>query len=465
MTMINKLLISSLFAVCTMFIYAIAAPSYAQAKDIYVATTGNDNNAGTSAAPYQTIQRAFNVVNAGDRIVIRNGTYAKAELSRAGTSSAWITVEAENPGQAKIVNPTAANVGGGIYVYSSSAFTIFKGLDISGGQHAFSLEEGVNDIKFIGNNFHDIGKICTDTHFGQTGIYMEAVQNITIEGNIFNNIGRLFLGENGCNINNVNHDHGIYINGSTNVNIQNNIFTNVSRGWAIQFYSSEDYLSSNINVLNNVFAGGNPDRDGFIVLAGRISNSNITNNIFYEGRTSGVGLSSPMTFSNVLLRNNIIKGGTMLPRAQEGAIATNNLENTDPMVVNASTRDFHLRTGSPAINAGMTLSGVTTDFDGRTRPQGSAYDIGAYEFASTAVTTPSPSPFPSPTPTRSPSPTPAPTPRPGDANGDRMTNGQDYIIWLNNYNKTLTGASNGDFNSSGKVEGSDYIIWLNNYQN
>ena len=36
-------------------------------------------------------------------------------------------------------------------------------------------------------------------------------------------------------------------------------------------------------------------------------------------------------------------------------------------------------TGSPAINAGVTLSTVTTDFDGVSRPQGGVYDIGAYE--------------------------------------------------------------------------------------
>ena len=36
-------------------------------------------------------------------------------------------------------------------------------------------------------------------------------------------------------------------------------------------------------------------------------------------------------------------------------------------------------TGSTAINAGVTLSTVTTDFDGVSRPQGGVYDIRAYE--------------------------------------------------------------------------------------
>jgi hypothetical protein len=44
-----------------------------------------------------------------------------------------------------------------------------------------------------------------------------------------------------------------------------------------------------------------------------------------------------------------------------------------------SASDFHLQSGSPAINAGLTIASVTDDYAGTTRPKGSAYDIGAYE--------------------------------------------------------------------------------------
>jgi parallel beta-helix repeat protein len=42
--------------------------------------------------------------------------------------------------------------------------------------------------------------------------------------------------------------------------------------------------------------------------------------------------------------------------------------------------DYHLKTNSPAINAGLTLTNVTNDIEWLTRPAGSASDIGAYEF-------------------------------------------------------------------------------------
>ena len=54
--------------------------------------------------------------------------------------------------------------------------------------------------------------------------------------------------------------------------------------------------------------------------------------------------------------------------------------------VNAAAADFHLQSTSPAIDAGKNLSAgdgyhsVTDDFSGTARPQGSAYDIGAFEF-------------------------------------------------------------------------------------
>lgn len=45
------------------------------AADIHVATTGNDSNDGSEAAPLLTIHKAVEMVKAGDRILIHEGTY------------------------------------------------------------------------------------------------------------------------------------------------------------------------------------------------------------------------------------------------------------------------------------------------------------------------------------------------------------------------------------------------------
>ena len=52
-------------------------------------------------------------------------------------------------------------------------------------------------------------------------------------------------------------------------------------------------------------------------------------------------------------------------------------ESADPLFVDPSN-DFHLMTGSPAIDFATT--GGSVDFDGVSRPQGAGFDVGAYEF-------------------------------------------------------------------------------------
>jgi hypothetical protein len=44
--------------------------------------------------------------------------------------------------------------------------------------------------------------------------------------------------------------------------------------------------------------------------------------------------------------------------------------------------------GSPILDAGETLAGVTTDYSGAPRPLGAASDIGAHEGSAVALTAP-----------------------------------------------------------------------------
>ena len=53
---------------------------------------------------------------------------------------------------------------------------------------------------------------------------------------------------------------------------------------------------------------------------------------------------------------------------------------TSPAEVFAAPNDYHLHPKSPALDAGLTLPGVEADLEGRPRPQGVAYDIGAFEY-------------------------------------------------------------------------------------
>ena len=65
----------------------------------------------------------------------------------------------------------------------------------------------------------------------------------------------------------------------------------------------------------------------------------------------------------------------------------NNSLANNPLLINISAFDFNLTSSSPAIDEGITISDVTDDFEGDSRPQGSGYDIGPDEYAVSATTT------------------------------------------------------------------------------
>jgi len=97
------------------------------------------------------------------------------------------------------------------------------------------------------------------------------------------------------------------------------------------------------------------------------------------------------------------------------AAPASNIATSNAYFINEPARDYHLVAGSAPIDAGVN-SGITLDVDGITRPQGTSWDIGAYEFAGgsptptpTATPTATATSTPRPTPTSTPTPTPTPT--------------------------------------------------------
>jgi hypothetical protein len=67
--------------------------SYIWSASYYLATTGVDTNAGTQAAPFLTLQKAFNVAQAGDVINLGVGNFGSASTVRSGTSTSPITIQ------------------------------------------------------------------------------------------------------------------------------------------------------------------------------------------------------------------------------------------------------------------------------------------------------------------------------------------------------------------------------------
>lgn len=68
--------------------------------------------------------------------------------------------------------------------------------------------------------------------------------------------------------------------------------------------------------------------------------------------------------------------------AKTGFNETHGINGGDPRFINIGSSNFHLAADSPAIDMGTTITELTSDKDGVSRPQGSGWDIGAYEYVS-----------------------------------------------------------------------------------
>jgi hypothetical protein len=359
----------------------------------YVAPSGSDSNPGTRVAPFRTVQHAADIVNPGDTVIVNDGVYTGlrgsttiVRLNRGGTSNAWITFKSANKWGAKLDGQNFDRDGFSIGV--DPAYLRIQNFEIygtAGGASSWatgiSADGAGSYIDIVGNNIHDIGKICTDTTKGQDGIFLNT-HNVTIEQNLIHDIGRLAPGENGCQPTTgyyMNHDHGIYVYGGNHYLIQNNIFHHDARGWSIQLYPN---ALDNVTIANNTFADPNPYRDGFIIVGATITNSFITNNLFYQPTTAAIDFDIVAGADGLTVANNLSTGGIYsYATTPTGVIYTSNLEKqaASTLMVDPTNHNYHLKAGSPAIGAGTATKAPGTDFDGVARatpPSIGTYDRG-----------------------------------------------------------------------------------------
>ena len=235
--------------------------------------------------------------------------------------------------------------------------------------------EGNNGI-IRGNLVHDNNSVglrfgC-DPGWGCFGWHNSIIENNVI----YHNQGRMAHGQGGgssaCDWD--TGGYGLIILGATGNIVRNNVIyenrnnemwgNQMGGNWGIYIHARSPTLPGASNgggnkIYNNTVWGHDSVYGPFGIKIedawGNVSGNDVRNNISYQ---NGVDVYT----------------GRL-------GVGSNNLT-TDPRFVNPPTGDFHLQSSSPAIDAGLTLSEVPTDFDGVSRPQGSGYDIGAYEFQS-----------------------------------------------------------------------------------
>lgn len=150
-----------------MFCLICSIHSFLFAQTWYVAGTGNDVNDGkTLKTAFRSLQKAADVVQAGDNVWVDNGIYTNADKSNSGavlsiktsgTADSWITWKA-----IKGAKPTIRPVGwSGIQITGS--YHIIDGLEVIGNNDEIVLLQAQEDAK----------KAKPNPFFNTNGIFIE----------------------------------------------------------------------------------------------------------------------------------------------------------------------------------------------------------------------------------------------------------------------------------------------------
>jgi hypothetical protein len=311
-----------------------AMAACALAATYYVATTGSDSSSGTQASPFATLQKAADVAKAGDTVLVADGDYTSSSetqlirMANSGNANAWITFQSENPHGAKLNGRNNSTTYMIWFSQNNGGFIRIKDFEVYGFGKIAINTTGAHDIDIVGNDIHDIGRYCNDSSIGSAAVYGSNSPNVTIERNAIHDIGRFNPGERECEPATTyweNLDHGVYLDGMNNASILNNKFFKIQHGWGIQVYSSSGADLSNLVVDGNAFSGANPNRDGQIVLAGKMSNSTLSNNVFDAPRNYAVYFGLPIySYSKVAINNNNVRGGQISATSPKGVSFSGN---------------------------------------------------------------------------------------------------------------------------------------------
>ena len=163
----------------------------------------------------------------------------------------------------------------------------------------------------------------------------------------------------------------------------------------------------------------------------------------FANNNNGNQISIWGTYTNIVSDYNLYS-----PSGGYGSEGTNSLIVSDAsgLVINAVNGDFNLKSGSQAIDSGITLVDFYKDYSDTLRPQGLAWDIGAYEYIQAP-------------------PPPPPPPLKGDFNSDSKVNDADFLS-LKNVFKNIVSALNSifDLNSDSAIDVKDLGVLMSGWR-
>jgi hypothetical protein len=383
-------------------------------------TTGNYSIAnrtctGSDGKAYRTLNLAAPVAVAGDTVKIRSGTYAAGldcQSVTCNSGTGWNnTIKWQNYLSETVTINDRIN-----FFDQNKQYVEFIGLIIDQNgtaEECWNLGESVS----LGSPDFIRIKNCTCKNAATTGVIIEG-NNVEFIGNLFLNVGARIVATH----------HGIYVSANTqstptNILIDGNTFDNVTGG-SVHVNGESGGMSSGIivrnNIIKNVIWQAGDTQDPLGIYLHDTNNSIAYNNLIYDiapgvlgcisvGGASGTGnqvinntcygpglgsggngIETQPGVSSTVIKNNFVwNWTTSINNSGSATTSSTNLCNTtatcqlatsEPGFADVSGDDYRLTTTSAAVNAGQAVTAFSTDIVGTNRPQGIAWDIGAYEY-------------------------------------------------------------------------------------
>ncbi len=381
----------------------------------YVGKAGSNSNSCAQAqnhlTPKLTISAGLACMQGGDTLEIKQGTYEEVDLvPPSGTSSNRTIIKSFGTDTVRFTRFTSWNFYSGRFSYVDFVGGCTAGLSrtcrmvwdgtgtdccsgaIANAGLSFGAEgETAHHIRFNGIRATNWGGVASN--ISSPNAFIE-FRNSRFDNNgkflDFGNPDNPILGMAG---------YHFYIGGG-NILVENCELDHAG-GYAIHQYGGRG--NNNIYRYNVIYDNGltvSANAADGILLHGWGSGHQAYGNLIYNNKrgagitavSSGSKIFNNTVFNNdtgiyvfpgtgqTVIRNNITYGNRIaVINDGTGTTLSNNLE-IDPKFVAPINYDFRLQSSSPAINAGVSIAEVTMDLDGTLRPQGPAFDIGAFEY-------------------------------------------------------------------------------------
>jgi parallel beta helix pectate lyase-like protein/uncharacterized protein DUF1565 len=375
-----------------------AAPTRAPRRGVhrYVSPTGNDDNRGSRARPWRTIEHAAARVRPGGTVHVAPGHYrGPLTIPGGGRANRPVRFVSERRWRARL---SARSKDSLAVVEILGDYVIFEGFDVtgSGGDGTAGIQvEGSHDA-VVGNRVHDLAAPCLESGNGGAGILvgggLAGYRNHDglVAGNLVERIGT-GPRDGSCRL-----VHGIYASVPRVTIVNNIVHRAVGDGITSWHAARELTIGNNLSSVN----GG----AGILIGSGDAGATDaghrgtlVSNNIVYRNVLYGITESSdgehPVGPDNRYLHNLTYanRDGDTDPGSGVGGLYPRAIEshnrNAEPLFapeVAGSDHEYTPQPTSPAVDAGTCAGAPRSDFDGAARPQGRGMDIGPLELRSTS---------------------------------------------------------------------------------